>query len=182
MLQNLLINAAQAKQGRGTVARDAARRRRLALASRSPITGPGIPAEIRAALFRPFKTTKARGTGLGMATAKRLIESQDGTIAVDVPAGGRHDVITLTIPAAPADATSRYDGFSQLELLDAVADLIAVEAEQRRRLGLVPAAALQRLHDQRSLERLEVDALGRQAHRRRQLAVARRQHREVRSR
>ena len=62
--------------------------------------GPGIPEDIRASLFRPFKTTKARGTGLGMATAKRLIESQDGQIAVDCPATGG-TIVTLTIPAAP---------------------------------------------------------------------------------
>ena len=105
-----------------------------------------------------------------MATAKRLIESQDGTIAVDCPASGG-TTITLTIPAVAADARLSYDGFVQLELLDAIADLIAIQAEQRRRLGLVPAAALERLHDQRSLERLEIDALGRQAHRRRQLAA-----------
>lgn len=100
-LQNLLINAGQAQQGRGTV--------RIALQT-TPGTnriqiideGPGIPAEIRADLFRPFRTTKARGTGLGMATAKRLIESQDGTIAVDSPASGG-TVITLTIPAAPPE-------------------------------------------------------------------------------
>jgi two-component system, LuxR family, sensor kinase FixL len=100
-VQNLLINAAQAQQGRGTVrvvltAADGANR--IEIIDR----GPGIPAEIRADLFRPFRTTKARGTGLGMATAKRLIESQGGTIAVDAPAAGG-TAITLTIPIAPAD-------------------------------------------------------------------------------
>jgi PAS domain S-box-containing protein len=101
-LQNLLINAAQAQQGKGTV--------RVSLRHVDGVnsidiadSGPGIPAEIRAALFRPFKTTKARGTGLGMATAKRLIESQDGQIAVECPpAGGTR--ITLTIPVATAGA------------------------------------------------------------------------------
>jgi two-component system sensor kinase FixL len=98
-VQNLLINAAQAQQGRGTIdvtlgTGDGANSIRIA------DSGPGIPAEIRADLFRPFKTTKARGTGLGMATAKRLIESQGGTIAVDCPARGG-TVITLTIPVAP---------------------------------------------------------------------------------
>jgi two-component system sensor kinase FixL len=98
-LQNLLINAGQAQQGRGTV--------RVILDATSGSNriqivdeGPGIPAEIRADLYRPFKTTKARGTGLGMATAKRLIESQSGTIAVDCPPGGG-TVITLTLPSAP---------------------------------------------------------------------------------
>ena len=98
-LQNLLINAAQAQQGKGDVhvtlsAQDSMSRIEIA------DQGPGIPAEIRAALFRPFKTTKARGTGLGMATAKRLIESQSGLIEVDCPAAGG-TVVTLLIPAAP---------------------------------------------------------------------------------
>lgn len=97
-LQNLLINAAQAQQGRGTirtiVQRDGTLNR-VTIAD----TGPGIPAEIRADLFRPFRTTKARGTGLGMATAKQLIESQGGTIAVDCPASGG-TVVTLTMPVA----------------------------------------------------------------------------------
>ena len=100
VLQNLLINAAQAQQGRGTV--------RVNLETNGPShriqiadSGPGIPVEIRTDLYRPFRTTKARGTGLGMATAKRLIESQGGTIAVDCPSSGG-TVITLTIPAAPS--------------------------------------------------------------------------------
>jgi PAS domain S-box-containing protein len=97
-IQNLLINAAQAQQGQGSV--------RVSFAKAGPwntITiadsGPGIPEEIRAALFRAFKTTKARGTGLGMATAKRLVESQGGQIAVECPPGGG-TVITLTVPVA----------------------------------------------------------------------------------
>lgn len=100
-LQNLLINAAQAQHGRGTVhvSLDApdATTNRIVIAD----TGPGIPAEIRADLFRPFRTTKARGTGLGMATAKRLIESDGGTIAVDCPSSGG-TVITVTVPVGPA--------------------------------------------------------------------------------
>jgi PAS domain S-box-containing protein len=97
-VQNLLINAAQAQQGRGDI--------RVALSLHSSSdrieiadSGPGIPPEIRSALFRPFKTTKARGTGLGMATAKRLIESQGGAIDVQCPAGGG-TIVTLLIPAA----------------------------------------------------------------------------------
>ena len=67
-VQNLLINAAQAQHGRGTVRvnlRPAGAAHRIQIIDQ----GPGIPAEILADLFRPFKTTKARGTGLGMATA-----------------------------------------------------------------------------------------------------------------
>jgi two-component system sensor kinase FixL len=97
-LQNLLMNAGQAQQGRGTV-RVGLDATPAAIAVRIADEGPGLPAEIRADLYRPFKTTKARGTGLGMATAKRLIESQGGTIAVDCPASGG-TVVTVTVPAA----------------------------------------------------------------------------------
>jgi len=99
VLQNLLMNAAQAQQGRGTVRvtlKAAGAWNEIEIAD----SGPGIPEDIRAALYRPFKTTKARGTGLGMATAKRLIESQNGQIAVACPPSGG-TVVTLTIPAAP---------------------------------------------------------------------------------
>jgi PAS domain S-box-containing protein len=44
--------------------------------------GPGIPAEKREKVFEPFYTTKTRGTGLGMAIARRIIESHGGQIAV----------------------------------------------------------------------------------------------------
>ena len=99
-LQNLLINAAQAQQGRGVVrvtVGTANGWHRVAIAD----SGPGIPAEIRAALFRPFRTTKARGTGLGMATAKQLIESQSGQIEVACPSSGG-TIVTVSVPAAPA--------------------------------------------------------------------------------
>ena len=99
-VQNLLINAAQA-QGRGAI-NVSLRPANGSISVEIADAGPGIPAEIRADLFRAFKTTKARGTGLGMATAKRLLESQGGAIAVDCPPSGG-TVITLTIPAAPPE-------------------------------------------------------------------------------
>ena len=53
--------------------------------------GQGMSSEARANLFRPFFTTKSRGTGLGLPTAKRLIELHAGSIAVDSEPGQRHD-------------------------------------------------------------------------------------------
>jgi hypothetical protein len=52
----------------------------------------------------------------------------------------------------------RGRGPFELELLDPVANLIAVQAEQSRRFGLIPSAALERLHDERPFELLDVDA------------------------
>jgi signal transduction histidine kinase len=59
-------------------------------------TGPGLSADAHANLFRPFFTTKARGTGLGLATAKRLVELHGGSISVSsVPDGGTRVILTL---------------------------------------------------------------------------------------
>src|SRR5665213_1683126 len=52
----------------------------------------------------------------------------------------------------------------ELELLDAVPDLVAIQAEERRRAGLVPAAPFERLHDERPLQLLDVDARRREFH------------------
>ncbi len=100
VFQNLLINSAQAMQGRGVIGL----RLYAPAAGWSGVEvadhGPGLPAEIRQALFRPFKTTKARGTGLGMATAKRLVELHDGRIAVQCPDGGG-TIVNVELPQLP---------------------------------------------------------------------------------
>ena len=61
--------------------------------------GPGLSPEARDNLFRPFFTTKARGTGLGLATARRLIELHGGSITVDSVLGGG-TTVTVTLPRA----------------------------------------------------------------------------------
>jgi signal transduction histidine kinase len=84
VFQNLLINGAHAMAGRGQL--------RVRLTGNGQLSsvaftdhGPGIPADIRDKIFTPFFTTKVRGTGLGLPTAKRLIEAQGGTIAIECP-------------------------------------------------------------------------------------------------
>ena len=48
-------------------------------------TGPGIPEHLRKAIFEPYfrASESERGLGLGLATAKRLVEAYDGTIGVE---------------------------------------------------------------------------------------------------
>ena len=60
--------------------------------------GPGIPAEILDRIFTPFFTTKARGTGLGLPTAKRLIEAHRGSITLTSPPG-LGTIVTIQLPA-----------------------------------------------------------------------------------
>jgi len=47
--------------------------------------GPGVPADRAEAIFRPFVTTKPRGTGLGLATSARLIDMQNGRLTLANP-------------------------------------------------------------------------------------------------
>ncbi|HEY7159294.1 MAG TPA: ATP-binding protein [Gemmataceae bacterium] len=49
--------------------------------------GPGLTAEQRQRIFEPFFTTKTKGTGLGMAIARRILEAHGGRIAVGTPPG-----------------------------------------------------------------------------------------------
>ena len=63
--------------------------------------GPGIPSEVLDKIFDPFFTTKARGSGLGLPTAKRLVEAHHGTIRIECPSAGG-TIVTIRLPAEPA--------------------------------------------------------------------------------
>ncbi len=63
--------------------------------------GPGLGAEQRKRIFEPFYTTKTKGTGLGMAIAKRIVEAHGGRIAVG-PGAGRGAEILLLLPREPS--------------------------------------------------------------------------------
>jgi PAS domain S-box-containing protein len=93
---NLLLNAAQATGASGRV-RVAVAADDLAATVAIADDGPGIPDEIRTKIFEPFFTTKHRGTGLGLPTARRVIERHRGTVEVDCPPSGG-TVVTVTLP------------------------------------------------------------------------------------
>lgn len=59
--------------------------------------GPGLNAEQRQRIFEPFFTTKTKGTGLGMAIAKRIVEAHGGGIAVGHRAGPGAEIL-ITLP------------------------------------------------------------------------------------
>lgn len=59
--------------------------------------GPGLDAEQGKRIFDPFYTAKTRGTGLGMALAKRTVEAHGGRIAVGSGSGGGAEII-ITLP------------------------------------------------------------------------------------
>ena len=99
ILQNLLLNAVHAMQGRGRI--------RVTVDAGDDVCtiaivdeGPGISPEVQEKLFTPFFTTKSRGTGLGLSTARRFVEAQGGSIALDCPPSGGTRVV-ITLPLAP---------------------------------------------------------------------------------
>jgi signal transduction histidine kinase len=63
--------------------------------------GAGLSVEARERLFRPFFTTKQRGTGLGLALAKKVADAHGGTLALDDREGGG-TVARLAIPGGAA--------------------------------------------------------------------------------
>jgi signal transduction histidine kinase len=63
--------------------------------------GPGIPEAIADRIFDPFFTTKevGRGTGLGLATARRIVvDRHDGSLALDTMPGGTTFRVRLPLP------------------------------------------------------------------------------------
>ena len=57
--------------------------------------GPGLTPDARQNVFEPFFTTKTKGTGLGMAIARRIIDAHGGKIAVVDSSAGAEFVISL---------------------------------------------------------------------------------------
>jgi len=100
VLLGLLGNAAEAMPGGGSVTLDCVQLPD-AVQLRVTDSGPGVPADLRARIFDPFVTTRARGTGLGLAVARQIIDAHGGHIEVgDGERGGARFIITL--PAARA--------------------------------------------------------------------------------
>jgi signal transduction histidine kinase len=62
--------------------------------------GCGIAADVRARLFEPLFTTKAKGTGLGLAVVASIVKRHGGTIAVDSEPG-RGTTFTIALPGVP---------------------------------------------------------------------------------
>lgn len=61
-------------------------------------TGVGIEPEAMAKLFRPFHTTKPDGSGLGLATTRKIVVAHGGTIEVQ-STPGRGTKFTIALPA-----------------------------------------------------------------------------------
>jgi len=111
VLGNLVLNALQATPEAGTVVVSA---RNLPAADGLPSergddprveirvtdSGPGVPEELHERVFDPYFTTKSSGTGLGLTTAKAIVERHQGSVRLESGSeGGASFVVEL--PATP---------------------------------------------------------------------------------
>ncbi len=97
VLLNLLLNALQATDGKGSIRISVSPAGQFAAISVSD-TGRGIAPEHLPNIFRPFYTTKGNGTGLGLSLARRIVEDHRGHIEVE-SALGQGTKFTVFLPA-----------------------------------------------------------------------------------
>jgi signal transduction histidine kinase len=100
VLINLLTNAAQAMPAGGRVVIEGERSPEGETRLRVRDDGPGVPAEARYRIFEALFTTKAKGSGLGLALCRRILEAHGGTIELEpTPTGAS---FLLALPAGPS--------------------------------------------------------------------------------
>ena len=96
VLWNLLQNAADAMPDGGEIRYSFSQKEGFVLLTVAD-TGTGIPENQLDRIFRPFFTTKTRGTGLGLAVCQKIMQAQGGSIAVSSEVG-RGTEVTLSFP------------------------------------------------------------------------------------
>jgi signal transduction histidine kinase len=96
ILFNLLINAIQALEGRTGTVRVGASASDTQVRIHVEDDGIGVPENVRARIFEPLFTTKARGIGLGLAVSRSLAEANGGTLTLEPSEQGAR--FTLTLP------------------------------------------------------------------------------------
>lgn len=110
-LLNLLRNAAEAIEGQpgGEIRLEALADGNSGVTVALSDNGPGIPEEIRARLFEPFRTTKAFGTGLGLSITRNLARSLGGDLLIEPAARGGTRAV-LRFPHAKAQVSEARKG------------------------------------------------------------------------
>lgn len=99
VLWNLLLNGAQAMNGRGKLLVETAVSGSAATVTVTD-SGPGIDPSVLDRIFDPFFTTKKKGTGLGLAICRRIAQAHGGQLhAANARSGGA--AFTLSLPLAP---------------------------------------------------------------------------------
>jgi PAS domain S-box-containing protein len=103
VLDNLVNNAAQAMPEGGELTLVARLEEQEGgspqLVIKVSDTGAGIPSGVAARIFDPFFTTKTKGTGLGLAVARRIIEAHGGTLEIAGSKPGKGSSFVIRLPA-----------------------------------------------------------------------------------
>ncbi|MDQ8205200.1 XrtA/PEP-CTERM system histidine kinase PrsK [Pelagicoccus sp. SDUM812003] len=94
---NLIINGAEAISESGRIELELTRQKDWAVICVRD-TGSGMSEEfLRNSLFRPFKTTKQNGLGIGMFQSKMIVKAHGGSISVE-STEGEGSVFTIRLP------------------------------------------------------------------------------------
>ncbi len=106
---NILENAEQASASHGEIeiAGGATTDGRLLLTVAD--RGPGVDPALLPKLFTPFVTTREHGTGLGLATARKIVEAHGGRITIRNRDGGGAEV-EIALPASGAPTLLLSEG------------------------------------------------------------------------
>jgi PAS domain S-box-containing protein len=109
VLMNLMLNGIEAMKDTGgilTVKSQLRKDGQIEIAVKD--TGPGLPVGQADQIFDAFFTTKAQGSGMGLAICKSIVESQGGRIWANGD-GGRGATFHFTLPAAPEETNPPVD-------------------------------------------------------------------------
>jgi signal transduction histidine kinase len=98
---NLVLNALQALDGKGTLSVETGRSDGCAYLKVAD-SGPGIAAADPSEIFKPFFTTKRQGTGLGLAIADRIVKAHGGRIELESKPG-KGAAFTMLLPHAETE-------------------------------------------------------------------------------
>ncbi|MEY2713774.1 MAG: hypothetical protein RIT24_117 [Planctomycetota bacterium] len=121
-LLNLLINANQAMASSDSTQRELLVRLECqpgTVAIHVIDTGPGIPPEKHAEIFRPYVTGRKGGTGLGLAVTRRIVEEHGGRIDLFSEVGkGTDFTVRLPIEGPAADSGDHSEDDARKTVLD----------------------------------------------------------------